>query len=99
MVSDRALAHESAVLAEMRALGARVLAITPVELEAGVADYQVMLPSGLTDFERGALYLPISQLMTLYRALHNSLNPDQPTNLTAVVHLDINAIEQRNSGR
>jgi hypothetical protein len=53
------------------------------------------LPRGLSDVERGALYLPILQLMTFYRALHNSLNPDLPTNLNAVVHLDVEAIERR----
>jgi glutamine---fructose-6-phosphate transaminase (isomerizing) len=94
MVSERALAHEAAVLAEMRALGARVLALTPAELTADQADAQVLLPPGLDDLERGALYLPILQLMTFYRALHNRLNPDLPTNLNAVVHLDIDSIER-----
>jgi glucosamine--fructose-6-phosphate aminotransferase (isomerizing) len=95
MVSEAGLAHERAVLGEMRALGARVLAVTPAKLPAQQADYQVILPSGLSDIERGALYLPILQLMTFYRALHNNLNPDLPTNLNAVVHLDVEAIERR----
>jgi glucosamine--fructose-6-phosphate aminotransferase (isomerizing) len=97
MVSEAAQAHEAAVLAEMRKLGARVLAITPAELEAKQADYQVPLPSGRSDVERAALYLPFLQLMTFYRALHNNLNPDLPTNLNAVVHLDVDAIEARTS--
>jgi glutamine---fructose-6-phosphate transaminase (isomerizing) len=95
LVSERAAAHEAAVLREMRGLGARVLAITPAELSADQADTQVVLPPGLADEERGALYLPILQLMTFYRALHNGLDPDRPTNLNAVVHLDIDAIEGR----
>jgi len=95
LLTKRGLAHELAVLSEMQALGARVLAITPVELAAGLVDYQVVLPPELADLERGALYLPILQLMTFYRALHNGLNPDLPANLNAVVHLDIDAIEQR----
>jgi glucosamine--fructose-6-phosphate aminotransferase (isomerizing) len=93
MVSEAGLAHEAAVLRDMRALGARVLAITPAKLGAEHADAQVVLPFGLTDVERGALYLPIPQLMTFYRALHNRLNPDMPTNLSAVVRLDADAAE------
>jgi glucosamine--fructose-6-phosphate aminotransferase (isomerizing) len=95
LLSERALAHEVAVLTEMRALGARVLAITPDELAAGQVNEQIVLPPGLSDVERGALYLPILQLMAFYRALHNGLDPDRPTNLNAVVHLDIDAIERR----
>jgi glucosamine--fructose-6-phosphate aminotransferase (isomerizing) len=95
MLTEAGLAHEAAVLAEMRGLGARVLAITPRALGAGQADVQVLLPPGLSDAERGPLYLPILQLMACHRALHNRLNPDLPTNLNAVVHLDTAAIESR----
>jgi glucosamine--fructose-6-phosphate aminotransferase (isomerizing) len=55
-------------------------------------DYQVVLPKGLTDMERGVLYLPVLQLMAFYRSLRNELNPDRPTNLTAVVSLDIDRV-------
>jgi glucosamine--fructose-6-phosphate aminotransferase (isomerizing) len=89
LLSETALPHEVAVLKDMRALGGRVLAITPAELPPEAADYQVVLPSGLTDMERGALYLPTLQLLAFYRSLRNGLNPDTPTNLTAVVSLDI----------
>jgi glucosamine--fructose-6-phosphate aminotransferase (isomerizing) len=37
---------------------------------------------------RGVLYLPILQLMAFYRSSAKGLNPDRPTNLTAVVKLD-----------
>ncbi len=89
LLSTAALSHEIAVLKDMRALGGRVLAITPAELPPEAADYQIVLPKGLTDLERGALYLPPLQLLAFYRSLHNGLNPDTPTNLTAVVSLDI----------
>jgi glucosamine--fructose-6-phosphate aminotransferase (isomerizing) len=89
LLSTAALPHEIAVLKDMRALGGRVLAITPAKLPSEAADYQVVLPQGLTDLERGALYLPALQLLAFYRSLHNGLNPDTPTNLTAVVNLDI----------
>lgn len=95
MVGEAALAHEAAVLREMRQLGARVLAITPVQLRSEEADWQVLVPRGLGDIDRAALYLPISQLMTFWRALHNGLDPDLPTNLNAVVHLDVDSIERQ----
>jgi glucosamine--fructose-6-phosphate aminotransferase (isomerizing) len=89
LLSEAALPHEIAVLKDMRALGGRVLAITPVKLPPEAADYQIVLPKGLTDMERGALYLPALQLLAFYRSLRNGLNPDTPTNLTAVVNLNI----------
>ena len=92
LLSETALPHELALLKDMRALGAKVLAITPVDLSAERMDYQVVLPKGLTDMERGVLYLPVLQLMAYYRSLRNKLNPDRPTNLTAVVSLDIDRV-------
>ena len=92
LLSETALSHEVALLKEMRALGANVLAIAPVDLSAERMDYQVVLPKGLTDMERGVLYLPVLQLLAFYRSLHNGLNPDRPTNLTAVVNLDIEPV-------
>jgi glucosamine--fructose-6-phosphate aminotransferase (isomerizing) len=92
LVSQNALSYEADVLAEMRRLGATVLALTPARLNQSQADYQVPLPEHLGDLERGPLYLPVLQLMAFYRALHNRLNPDTPTNLTAVVSLDLGAI-------
>lgn len=89
LLSATALPHEAAVLADMRGLGARVLALTPQALSPTQADEQVLLPQGLADAERGALYLPLLQLMTHHRALHNGLDPDLPTNLNAVVRLTI----------
>lgn len=93
MLTEAGHAHERAVLAEMRALGARVLALTPRALTPAHADVQVLLPEGMADAERGALYLPLLQLMTFHRARLNGLDPDLPTNLNAVVHLDVAAIE------
>ncbi len=92
LLSERALPHEIAVLDEMRALGARVLAITPVALPATQVDYQVVLPSGLTDLERGALYLPVLQLLAFHRAVCKGLDPDQPTNLKAFISLALDGV-------
>ena len=89
LVSETALSPEVKLLEEMRALGARVLAITPRLLKPEQADFQVVLPGGLQDGERAILYLPVLQLMAFYRSLHNGLNPDQPANLMAVVQLKL----------
>jgi glucosamine--fructose-6-phosphate aminotransferase (isomerizing) len=93
LVSESGLAHEAAVLSEMRARGARVLAITPTPLESSVADYQVLLPDGLTDIERAPLYLPALHVLDYSRTLTKGLNPDKPHSLNAVVNLDVEAIE------
>jgi glucosamine--fructose-6-phosphate aminotransferase (isomerizing) len=91
LLSETALEHERAVLAQMRALGANVLAVTPVELGAGEADFAIVLPRGVTDLDRGALYLPPLQLLAFYRSLHNGLDPDRPNNLESVITLDLDS--------
>ncbi len=89
LLSDEAHAQEAAVLADMKALGARTLAV----VEAGAleelenADYTVGVGSGLSAADRLVLYLPVLQLMAYHRALANGQDPDRPRNLTAVVTL------------
>jgi glutamine---fructose-6-phosphate transaminase (isomerizing) len=86
LVSESTREEEVKVLAEMRALGTRVLSLS--ELPDGLfADETVSLNSGLGDLARGALYLPVLQLMACYRAIARGLDPDRPTNLEAVVRL------------
>jgi glucosamine--fructose-6-phosphate aminotransferase (isomerizing) len=80
LVSASNRAYETAVLDDMRAVGARVLAIG--EHEADVA-----LNSGLSEVARNVLYLPAGQLLALERSLGNGLDPDRPNNLDAVVIL------------
>ncbi len=80
LLSDANAAHERAVLDEMRALGA-----TAVSLAEKDAD--VSFHSGLPEFARSVLYLPILQMMAYYRAVAKGLNPDSPTHLSAVVQL------------
>ncbi len=89
-VSEAASASEMRVLSEMRERGATVLAVTPVALPAESADEQIMLPDGLSDLERGALYLPVLHLIIYYHTVAKGLDPDLPHNLTAVIHLDDN---------
>jgi glucosamine--fructose-6-phosphate aminotransferase (isomerizing) len=47
----------------------------------------VAFNSGLPENVRGVLYLPVLHLMAYARALSKGLDPDNPTNLDAVVRL------------
>ncbi|HDQ72658.1 MAG TPA: SIS domain-containing protein [Chloroflexi bacterium] len=89
LASDTGLKEELRVLEDMQKLGARTLAL--VEDRAAFSDWQpddlVELQSGLSEWERGTLYLPVIQRLAYHRAMIKGLNPDQPHNLTAVVEL------------
>ncbi len=81
-LSESNLSYEQAVLNEMQALGGKILAL-------GESGADINLDSGIPEPVRGVLYLPILQLMAFYRSLAKGLNPDRPTNLTAVVKLNL----------
>ena len=86
LMSDSRKQEENRVLHDMKKLGATTLALA--ENGDGVeADYIVELRSGIEERARGALFLPILQLVGFYHSLAKGLNPDQPTNLEAVIHL------------
>lgn len=80
MLSDTNRVHEAKVLSEMTTLGGRVTAL-------GESDADVSFNSQIPEQVRAVLYLPVLQLMAYYRSLAKGLNPDRPTNLTAVVTL------------
>jgi len=82
LLSEKNVSHEKAVSDEMQALGAKT--VTLAESDAEVA-FESLIPESV----RGVLYLPVLQLMALYRSLAKGLNPDRPNNLTAVVQLNI----------
>ena len=82
LLSDLNRAHEAAVLDEMRQLGGRVLSL-------GEADADVAFGSNVPQALRNVLYLPVLQLMAYHRAIAKGLNPDEPTNLDAVVKLQL----------
>ena len=88
-ISTSAADAEIQVLREMKAKGARTLAIC--EEKAGHdwngVDDVVEMHSGLTDWERPVLCLPFIQWMAFARALAKGLDPDNPANLTQVVVL------------
>lgn len=82
LCSDKNRNHEMAVLKEMDAMGARIFTL-------GESDTEVTFKSGIPESICGVLYLPVLQLMALYRAYAKGLNPDRPAHLTAVVKLDL----------
>ncbi len=89
MVSQAAAQHEVSVLRHMERLGARVLAL--VEDAAVLGDwrpaYLVEAQSGLDDWPRGLLCLPVLQQLAYHRSIAKGLNPDRPQHLSAVVEL------------
>jgi glucosamine--fructose-6-phosphate aminotransferase (isomerizing) len=89
LVSDTGLVEELRVLRDMEKLGARALAL--VDDGSAFTDWQathvVELRSGLDEWERGPLYLPVLQRLAYQRAVAKGLDPDRPQNLTAVVEL------------
>jgi len=72
--------HESAVMADMKALGGKVVEIA----EEGDS---VQFKSGLDETIRDVLYLPVGQMIAYERSLSKGLNPDLPNNLDSVVKL------------
>lgn len=82
LLSDKNLIQEQAVLNEMEAKGANILALSENQ-------GHVTFGSGVVEEVRGVLYLPVLQLMAFYRSIAKGMNPDSPKNLTAVVKLDI----------
>jgi len=85
-ISDSRRSEEMKVLSEMKSLGATTLALIENEKDS-VADYTIALQSGVSELARGALYLPLLQLLGYYHAISKGLDPDNPTNLSSVVYL------------
>jgi glucosamine--fructose-6-phosphate aminotransferase (isomerizing) len=73
--------HEQTVLDEMKNLGGQTLSLSE-------SDADVAFESHLPEEVRNVLYLPVLQLMAYYRAVAKGLDPDNPRNLSAVIHLD-----------
>jgi glucosamine--fructose-6-phosphate aminotransferase (isomerizing) len=81
--------YESAVLADVKALGGRVLDMAETDSPASPrgADRGVRFESGLDEAVRNVLYLPVGQIIAFERSISKGLNPDSPTNLDTVVKL------------
>jgi len=89
LVSDSQMEGEIKVMRHMQRLGARILALVEDASKADFRglEYVVELHSGLSEWERGPLYLPFVHWMDFYRTLARGLDPDNPVNLTQVVEL------------
>jgi len=89
LLSDTCVQEEINVLQDMQKLGGRILAL--VENDScfvdWLPDHLIELNSGMDEWDRVALYLPLLQQLAYQRAISKKLNPDQPLNLTAVIEL------------
>jgi glucosamine--fructose-6-phosphate aminotransferase (isomerizing) len=82
LLSEGNRRYEQAVLDEMQAKGARILALA-------AHHGSIQFDTDMSEYAYGVLYLPVLQLLAFYRSLSKSLNPDRPNALTAVVKLDL----------
>lgn len=81
LFSDTHRAREQKVLSEMESLGGAALSLGETGADA---EFRSQVPEAA----RGVLYLPVLQWMAFHRALAKGLDPDRPTNLSAVVTLE-----------
>jgi glucosamine--fructose-6-phosphate aminotransferase (isomerizing) len=88
LIGEQAAPQEIAVLRDMKARGAQILAISEQDYGLDEWAHTVPLASGLPRWVRPVTYLPVLQLMAYHRALANGQNPDQPANLSFVIALD-----------
>ncbi len=88
-ISNKAREAETKLMQDVSDLGAKILAICDSADSAitQAADYVVELNSGLSDYARLILYMPITQLLGYYQSLSKELNPDEPANLSQVVEI------------
>ena len=87
LLSDGAREAETAVLNEMKGLGATILILAESGDGLSWADHVVPFESDLPELARLPLYLPVLQLFAYYRSVGKGLNPDAPRHLDAVVQL------------
>ena len=88
LLSESGFEQELAVLQEMKALGARTMAIAntaPNPLRS--ADLLIELNLPVPELAQIAVYAVWGQLFGSYRGLAKGLDPDNPTNLSRVVTL------------
>jgi len=89
LFSEMGFESEINVLKEVKKLGARTLSICE-EADSVIteySDYVVELNSGLSDYARLILYMPVTQLLGFNAATAKKMDPDAPANLSQVVTL------------
>ncbi len=79
--SDAQFGQERAVIDDMNKGAVKVLTL-------GERDSTVAFESGLSELARGALYLPVGQILAFERAVSRGFDPDRPHNLEHVIRLD-----------
>jgi glucosamine--fructose-6-phosphate aminotransferase (isomerizing) len=87
LLSDGAREAETAVLNEMKRLGATILILAESGDGLSWADHVVCFESDLPELARLPLHLPILQLYAYNRSVVKGLDPDAPRHLDAVVQL------------
>ena len=86
IAGERERAYIPDAEADVKHHGALVATVAPYPSEHAIVS--IVLPEGLSDIARCALYLPPLQLLAHERALLLGLDPDAPRNLGHVVVLD-----------
>ena len=90
LLSEHSILEEKKLLIEMKNLGAKILVIcdkADKEIRK-YSDFLVELKSGISEYARLILYMPITQLLGLYQAAYKGLDPDNPKNLSQVVQIN-----------
>lgn len=87
LLSDNNKDEELKVLQDMGHLGATTLALGN-QVTSTKTNYQIEFNSSISEMAKSLLFLPLLQLLGYYHSISKGLNPDRPTNLSAVVVLD-----------
>lgn len=74
------------LLTDLKAKHAKVLLVSPAEAPLDV-DFQIPV-KGLSSAALGLPFISLIQLICLYRALENNINPDQPEGLDPWINLE-----------
>ncbi len=81
LCSDSGREWEKECADELMEYGGQLLAIADSSL-LGKHTAEFYLDSGISEYARGPLYLPVVQTMATYKSLSLGLDPDNPKNLT-----------------
>lgn len=87
LLSDTAEEAERAVLADVRKLGGRTLAIADTPGAGADETYAIDLGSAMNERARAVLCLPLLQLFAFHRARARGLDPDRPRHIRQAVVL------------
>jgi glutamine---fructose-6-phosphate transaminase (isomerizing) len=84
LTTDRTRKAEAEFVTEMKGLGGKLLVACerPSADLTGAADWFADVDSGLPDFARDILYMPVIHFLAYYASLARGLSPSTPKNLT-----------------